>query len=275
MEAVCPVCENMNGIVLKDESLKMLQCPQCGHAFSLIDDDLQEEYTELYYDVTHANWFNNPNFRLFKFIYLHLIKMLKRDTFKLLDVGCGKGDFLKYIHSVNPKIRLYGVDLCGNNFTYIKFSKMDYLAEKYEEKCDAICSLAAIEHMYDISYFVEKIKGNMCKGGFLVITTDNVGGVFYKTAGMLKKIGITAPFYSLYEPAHLHHFTNHSLKLLLESHGFEVKVQKNHNYPVKAVSLPKSNILTKLLYICAVSFLFSLPEKFGILQTVICKRKCL
>lgn len=273
MNISCTICGKQDKVTLKDDRLHMYRCSSCDHEFSLIDKAVQEKYDNDYYRSTHANWFNNPDYRLFGFIYSNVKKMIRKEKIRILDVGCGKGDLLKFIQKRDPLIELYGVDLCENDLEGIHFARKDFLKEEHDVKADVVTSLAAIEHLDDVSLFFERVKSSLLPGGIVVIMTENTGGAFYSMARFLKKVGLSTPFYSLYEPAHLNHFTNRSLRILAEDHGFEIVKQENHNYPIKAVNFPPANQLVKVLYLTGVAALFSLPKRFGILQTLICKLK--
>jgi 2-polyprenyl-3-methyl-5-hydroxy-6-metoxy-1,4-benzoquinol methylase len=252
----------------------MYRCGTCRHSFTLITDEKRVRYTDDYYEEKHANWFNNPNYRLFDFVYSTVIRPIKKRDIRLIDVGCGKGDFLKHIQRRDPGLQLYGFDLSGNSYPGITFIKGDFLKDPCQMKFDVICSFAAIEHVDDIGLFVEKLKKMLLPGGVVVITTDNTGGLFYAFARLMKRVGVATPYYSLYELAHLQHFTNRSLKALMERSGFEVVAHRNHNYPVKAIDMPRMHPAISAAYILGAKTVFFLTNRsFGILQTIVCRTK--
>ena len=252
----------------------MHHCRTCNHSFTLITDEKRVHYTDDYYEEKHANWFNNPNYWLFDFIYSTVIKPIRKKDICLIDVGCGKGDFLKYIRQRNPNLQLYGFDLSENSFLGITFIKGDFLKDACSMKFDIICSFAAIEHVDDVILFIEKLKEMLLPGGIAVITTDNTDGLFYALARLLKRIGMVTPYYSLYELAHLQHFTNRSLRTLMERNGFRVVAHKNHNYPVEAIDMPRMHPAIKAAYLfCAKSIFLLTNRSFGILQTVVCRKE--
>ena len=199
--------------------------------------------------------------------------MLEKEQFKLLDVGCGKGDLLRFIKSHNSEVELWGIDIGSNYHSGIKFIRGDFLEEEINMKFDAICSLAAIEHVADVNTFIKKVERLLLPGGLLIIMTVNTSGILYGVAELFKSVGISKPFYRLYDLHHINHFTGRSLKKLIERNDFDIIVQKKHHYPVRAVDIPKVNLITKMIYKLGVRILFSLPGRFGILQTVICKKK--
>jgi len=255
-----------------DRSLNRYGCRNCGHSFTLLPSEKKAVYNDDYY-ASHSKWFEHPNFRLFNFINSQIAAQVGKKDASILDVGCGNGDLLKFLRAKNPDMKLSGIDLHQNSYPGIRFINGDILKDNITETFDAVTSLAAIEHVDDLNVFIEKLKSQTTPKGLIVIMTDNTGGVFYVAARLLKRLGLDSPYKSLYEPAHLNHFTNRSLRILLENHGLKILSQTNHNYPVKAINLPPCGIVMRSIYMLGAGALFALPSRFGILQTVICKNQ--
>ena len=78
----------------------------------------------------------------------------------------------------------------------------------------------------------------------------------------------------VYSHHHLQHYTNHSLKKLMEMNGFKVLLQKNHNRSMKAVDVLGNNFLIQKIYKSLVWTIFLLSGVFGsgIDQTIVCKK---
>lgn len=274
MTVECPICRNSSKTILKESRLSLYRCNSCLHTFTVIPKE-KEKYNDDYFLKTHKNWFNNPNYRLFDFIYKKLLKLLSNEQIQLLDVGCGKGDFLKYIAAKNSTAKLFGIDLIYNQHPRIHFIKGDFLKEKIETKFNVICNLAVIEHVDNPHLFVQKLNNLLQFGRFLFITTINSNSLIYRIAGLLNKVGIHTAHDRLYSFHHLQHYTNQSLKTLMQMDGFDVLLQKNHNYPMEAVDVPESNFLIEKMYKLLVwlIFLLSVPFKWGMLQTIVCRKR--
>lgn len=274
MPVQCPICFRENRVSLAEERLSLYKCNNCIHTFTLIPKERQERYDRDYFIKKHKNWFNNPDKGLFDFIYKILIRLLGKEKIRLLDVGCGSGSFLRYLRAKDPSAVLFGIDLIDNQCPGINFIKGDFLEAKIDRSFNSICSLVTIEHVDNPHLFVQKISGLLEPGGLVFIMTINSNGLIYRIARMLNSLNIRFLHDRLYSHHHLHHYTNQSLKSLMEANGFNVLLQKNHNYSIKAVDVPESNFLIEKIYKFLVWFIFFITSfKCGYLQTVVCRKK--
>lgn len=265
----CPICssENINHV---DDSLSIFKCKDCTHEFSLTSKDRQEKYGGDYYDIKSKNWFSHPNYRLFNSI----ISQLPENAKNLLDIGCGNGDFLKYLRGKNNKIKLTGIDLLKNQYDGVTFIQGDIYTSELNEKYDVITSLGVIEHLEDVKRFIGIIKELLNNSGIAIIMTIDSESLIYRISKSIKKY-IRTPYNQLYEYKHLHHFTRKSLLNLFERADFEVIKQITHNYPLRAIDIHNGNLLTSNFHkISAIGiFLLSSLIKKEMLQTIICKKR--
>lgn len=274
MSLKCPIC-NAKKISRISDRQQLYQCNDCSHRFTIIDKDKQEQYSDDYFDKGHKNWFENPNYSLFNFIYGEITKFAKGKEIDLLDVGCGKGDFLKFIaDKKNSGIKLVGIDLTSNVDSRIEFIKGDFLEYRFSRKFDVICCLAVVEHIHNPNVFVTKLYKLLKPGGMLCVMTINSNSLIHKIARFLNLVGVYSAYDRLYSVHHVQHYTDKSLCKLMENNKFKVVVQKIHNYPLKAVDLPRSNFIIENLYKLVVAVIFMISENTGsgILQTVVCKK---
>lgn len=273
MKPPCPICRSSKTI--KEENrLNIYKCNSCSHVFTAIQKEKQEKYNEAYFLETHKGWFNNQDYKLFDFIYTKSLKLLKGKQIKLLDVGCGKGDFLKYVREKNPAAKLFGIDLISNKYPRIHFIKGDFLEKKIKSKFNIITNIAVIEHVDNPHLFVRKLNNLLEPGGFLFIMTINNNSLMYLISRFLNKLGIHMAYNRVYSHHHLQHYTNQSIKKLMEMNGFKVSLQKNHNRPMKAVDVPGNNFLIQKIYKSLVWTIFLLSGVFGsgIDQIIVCKK---
>lgn len=276
MNKRCTVCHSDN-VFLINNHLSVYGCNSCSHQFSLIPKEKQEKYDDDYFLNTHKNWMSNPNLKLFDFIYRKIGKLLNKESIKLLDVGCGNGDFLKYLASKDPSLDLFGIDLAENKHPRITFVKKDFvndqLSEIKDSKFDIICGLAVVEHVEDPHLFVQKINSFLRPDGLVFLMTINSDSLIYKIARILNRIGFKSAFNRLYSAHHLQHYTRKSLIKLMLMHDFDILLKISHNYSLKAVDVPGKNLANVFYKVfVAIIFLISSLFKNQICQTIVCRK---
>lgn len=275
MGVKCSVCNLPGRVKLENEALGLYRCLSCQHVFKKIPKDKEEGYSSRYYEYTHKNWFTYPNYGLFELIRKKIHCITGKKTYSLMDAGCGRGDFLKYMRTLEPGTKLYGMDLTYNEHPGIKFIKGDILKDPVDMKFDIVTSLASIEHADDPALFVGKLSETLKEEGLLIIMTDNDNALIYRIARAMNFLGLKDAYSRLYYNHHLQCFSNGSLRLLLESCGFEMLFIKNHNYPIRAVDFPKAGHFKLACYkiFTGLIFLVSWFLNASILQTAIFKKK--
>jgi ubiquinone/menaquinone biosynthesis C-methylase UbiE len=125
---------------------------------------------------------------------------------KLLDVGCGLGTFLKYVHYIRPDIELYGVDITNNlksklpKFINFKSASGDKLSFK-DSVFDLVISQHVLEHVLNPEDFIKEFKRVTKK--YIIIVTPNYKNLF---------LWDSKNFYSDF--THIKPFTKQSFKTL-------------------------------------------------------------
>ncbi|MFX0201449.1 MAG: class I SAM-dependent methyltransferase [Candidatus Hodarchaeota archaeon] len=122
----------------------------------------------------HEKWENERD--------LKFLKMLDYDPdAKVIDLGCGKGDFtLKVQGKINAK-EIYGVDVWEDALSEarskgIKAEKMDLNEELgfSDGSFHVVVSNQVLEHLFFPSFFVQEIYRILKKDGYSVISTENL-----------------------------------------------------------------------------------------------------
>jgi len=241
--------------------------------FSIVPRQNQEKYTKEYYLAQHANWFAHPNFPYFKKV-LGMIRCRLPGKFSMLDVGCGKGDFLKYVATMDSTADLTGIDITNNSDKRVRFITGDIMKCAFRTKFDVLTAFMVIEHVDDPQAFVKRVHDLVRPGGLFICSTINNDGVMYWLARVLRKVGMRDSFDRLYSVHHLQHFSNASLRRVLEGGGFKLDSISNHNYPMNAVDVPTEGLLPVWLYRFAVRCIFGVSWLLGqgMHQTVVCRR---
>lgn len=269
----CPVCGHASKFESGFSDVIIYRCSGCSHCFS---DEARitnlELYQEDYYEEKHKNWFNTPNMYLFKNIYKVLDQY--KSVNSVLDVGCGKGHFLKYVYLKNPNIELVGIDKGqASNSNNVEIIDCDIFEYEPMRKFDAVVSLAVIEHVADPNMFIQKLKSLCNKHGIIVIMTVNENSIVFAISKIMNKMALTYPFERLYDRHHLNHFTDKSLAKLLEKNELHVIKTIKHGVPWKSVDFENKTLISYVLFkvgLCACFIISSLTGKYH-LQTIICQ----
>ena len=271
----CPVCGTDSPFEKRHPETDLYRCPECDLCFS---DQNQiaapEAYADDYYEDAHANWFKNPNLELFEAIYRVCEKAGSGAS--VLDIGCGKGELLKYLYRKNPRFRLTGIDLSYNPPTEgIAFIQGDALETDLGEEFDVVISLATIEHVTDIQAFTNGLSKLCRPNGSVIIMTLNDRSILYEMARRLNNFGIKGPFNRLYSKHHLSHFNVKSLRRLAEMNGMPVRETILHAIPLAAVDFEAGSPLARAVSMTGVRIAFLLGKMTGrtYLQTIICDNR--
>lgn len=155
-------------------------------------------------------------------------KIIGKPTFNLLDVGCGKGFFIKFCNDAN--IDAVGIDVSESGIKYAldKLNVQAFQTDivKYSEvinnnsKFDAVTLWATIEHLPNPAEVFKAINKCLKPVGYLFIDTGLGNDRFEKFLA-----GYSQWFDA---PQHLFVYSITGLSLLLKQSGFEIKsIDKN------------------------------------------------
>lgn len=272
---VCPICGTESDFLRLDIGVDLYRCPSCDHCFTDVSAlETLEQYGEDYYTNKHPNWFKNPNIELFERIS-NTLRSLKPDA-KILDVGCGKGDLLRYLRPRHPAMELTGIDFTTNDpVPGIAFSCGDVFDLEEINSFDAIVSLSVIEHLEDVNKFVRKLQQLVRTDGIVILDTIDDRSFLYSLSRLFAKAGYLTPAARLYERHHLNHFNQRSLRRLMESNGFAVAEVFDHNIPMAAVDFEASSPLSAAILRAGVAGVFTIARLIhkSHMQTMICIKK--
>jgi len=270
MVETCPVCGASVSFMAHHPEADLYRCRTCSHPFTDLASVAKENYQNSYFDQDHQRWFEHPNTPLFA----RLAQLIPKGA-SVLDVGCGRGDFLRYLRSARPDLDLTGVDLFDNPETAgIRFYVGDFLALDFRRKFDCVVSLAVIEHVADIRGFVNRMRDLAVPGGTVAVMTLDESSLLYGLARIGRRVGVPVAFNRLYSAHHLHHFTGRSLRHLIERAGFDVHDHFTHNAPLEAIDIPVKRRSVERVFRAGMWLVVRVGEWTGksYLQTIICRK---
>jgi SAM-dependent methyltransferase len=270
---LCTVCATPSRIEKRLSAIDLYRCPGCDHCFSDLSRTLDRElYHRDYYDLTHRNWFEHPNLDLFETIHSTACAVAPAPS--VLDVGCGQGDFLRYMQGHDADYDLTGIDLGENReIPGVNLLQGDFQTHRFNRQYDVVVSLAAIEHVADVHGFARRLRELCAPNGVVVVMTMNDRSVLYALARWLYAAGWQTPLDRLYDKHHVNHFNVASLARLLTSEGLIVERTIRHNAPFAALDFPAASTLTTMAMRVGVWGAFGLGRLIGrtYLQTVVCR----
>jgi|TARA_B110001452_G_scaffold244578_1_gene228677 2-polyprenyl-3-methyl-5-hydroxy-6-metoxy-1,4-benzoquinol methylase len=250
----CPVCkgkEHKKHIEGKDhnvtgETFTITECKGCEFRFT--NPRPKEKYIYKYYQsksyISHSSTKKgliNKTYHLVRSYQFYKKKkaIQKKNNVekgKILDIGCGTGDFLKYMDSSGWEIDGVETDKGARIIAEKKLNKK--IKEKLnlfneENKYDVITMWHVLEHVYNVEGYLKKINKLLKKGGFVVIGIPNCNS--YDA----KKYKENWVAYDL--PIHLSHFRKKDIKKLAKKNKFELKDIKPLFFDAYYIGMLSSN----------------------------------
>lgn len=129
---------------------------------SLFYESLQE------FDWYYMDW---------KWEYQKILGKVKKNDI-ILEVGCGKGDFIKRLHQQGNAV--VGIEFNENSVRtltslgYEIFNKsLNNMSKEYPEKFDMVVSFQVLEHIYNVNDFIASSVALLKKNGKLIISVPN------------------------------------------------------------------------------------------------------
>ncbi len=231
----CPVCENKEFLpfletrdhFLTREPFNIVRCSQCGFLFT--QPRPQKEHLPAYYQseeyISHSNTRKGLFSRVYQSVRQYTLRQKisrigkYKQTGKLLDIGCGTGEFLNTCQKKGWSVT--GVEPSEQAR---KFATEQYgLSVMTEPELDAVPPSSydvvtlwhVLEHVPDLNQRMMQLSRILAPEGLLVIAVPNSSSHDASHYG---------PFWAAYDlPRHLYHFTPSTLRTLLIRHGFQVR----------------------------------------------------
>ena len=100
------------------------------------------------------------------------------DSSKVLDAGCGRGDFIKFLKNKKPNCQITGIDISNvgikdaqKNLSNCTFQTMNvYDMSKFFKDYDYVVSFETLEHLSDPKKFICNIWKVLKSNGFAIIS---------------------------------------------------------------------------------------------------------
>ncbi|MFC1495463.1 class I SAM-dependent methyltransferase [Thermodesulfobacteriota bacterium] len=154
------------------DKIYLFKCAQCHISF--FSPNVHDSADSIYTVLEQRDWYYMEE----KWEYTMALKDIKYSD-NVLEIGCGKGAFLKKIKN---KLGAYTLGIDMNNSAIIEAKKAGLLAEKKDLKnltteishnFDVICCFQLLEHVADPKYFIEQCCLLLKPEGKLILGLPN------------------------------------------------------------------------------------------------------
>jgi len=281
----CPVCNKSNfskhleskDFSVSKESFVVVSCDTCDFHFT--NPRPSDENLGKYYISDHYISHNNTRRTLFEKIYQLVRRIAINGKFRListffrsgriLDVGCGTGDFLNKCKSKNWETKGVEPSEIARNQA-INNHKLDVEEStdlsKLEGEFDIITMWHVLEHVPSLNETLVQFNQLLSKKGKIIIAVPNLESYdakYYKE------------YWAAYDlPIHLYHFSKKSICTLFEKHGFSLRKTKGMKFDSFYVSMlseehisGKKNFI-KSVFVGVISNLYGFFGKRGFSSSI-------
>jgi ubiquinone/menaquinone biosynthesis C-methylase UbiE len=155
---------------------------------------------------------------------------------KILEIGCGAGNFLYELKLKYPSWKLTGTDFSVRSIEKLKEKEIDaYVSDLKElphvdKSLDVVYGFMIVEHLHKLEQSLREVKRVLKDDGTFVIAVPNIKSLSFKVFGKYSNF--------LHIPAHLYHFSEKSFREVMAKNGFEVeRVTYHRTLQDSAISL--------------------------------------
>lgn len=217
----CLVCE---ADVPPDSRLygSLRRCPGCGFVFAeveLSDGDIRQIYQAPYFaGDEYADYLKDKH--VLQKNFARRIETLSRFSSggRLYEIGAAYGFFLEL---AQVRWRVEGIDIAEEACSYAREQLRldvrcgDFLETPLEtDGYDVFCMWDTIEHLREPDRYLEKIACHLRRGGYLVLTTGDIGSWSARLQGKHWRL--------IHPPTHLYYFSVQTMTRFLDRYGFDV-----------------------------------------------------
>lgn len=226
---VCQVCNSNNvGILYKLRNRDVYKCRNCDLEFLINKNKF--EYNEDYYKKEYFNISHD----IFGFFNDISERLEIKSGYSIIDIGCGKGDYLSHLYMRYPGIILFAndiVDIIDEKIrkNIINFYKGDVSEIIFKRKFNIITLWDLFEHLDKPVDLLIKLKLISKKDGKIFIYTVNSNTLIRTIAAFFYNIGFPNFINKLYPPYHLYYFNEKNLTKIAQITKLNI-ISMGYNY---------------------------------------------
>jgi 2-polyprenyl-3-methyl-5-hydroxy-6-metoxy-1,4-benzoquinol methylase len=227
----CPICNGQSftekattkDYTVSGETFSIQQCNHCGLGITVprpADEKLGSYYLSDKY-ISHSGKSNSIIDAIYLFArnytlrWKHKIISQRTKATRLLDYGCGTGEFLKFMK--NQGYQVNGIEpseVAREKASALLMQPVASSLQNTADNYDTITLWHVLEHIPDLNEKFESLSAKLNKNGLLIIAVPNVNAWeshHYKS------------FWAAFDtPRHLWHFSQKSISTLLTKHRLKL-----------------------------------------------------
>ncbi len=237
----CPLCfHNHSHHKFKVDGFDIVQCLECGFVYlNLIPDEQNERSTyESYFDSADLDDYfkdsDDPHIRQAYLINERRMQWVQSDhpQGRLLDVGCGRGFFLK--HALDAGFEVEGIELSHSAAKYasehfdveVHVTNLEH-ERSLNKQYEVITMWHVLEHFYQPVHVLQQVWNLLAPGGTLFVEVPNLNSAKFRLSLPNRRWqGGNHPKF------HRSFFTQATLQRALRQSGFVHIRNKSIIYPV-------------------------------------------
>lgn len=213
----CPLCERVVTEIFL-ENPPLLRCPSCGLVVSPNSTYLIDYPEELNYSSLRVSFVERLENSYIQKRWKREVRFLKKfiaPGSSILDIGCGRGEFLKECE--RNGFVTEGVEKnLPPEFKNKNILKIDIEKNRLpEKKYDAITFYHSLEHMRDPAKVLRKIRDSLKDKGIVIVQVPNIDSLQFKI--------FKGRWFHLFLPFHRYHFSTETITGLLKECGFSLE----------------------------------------------------
>lgn len=223
----CVVCDSKKlKLKYKLKDRNVFQCLNCG--LEILVNNKPFFYNNDYYKNNY--FFEDFNDQSFYKVITNNLKLLKDDM--ILDIGCGKGDYLFYLSKDYPYLKKFANDLRNilpKKNIVEKFFEGSFDDISFNENFNIITMWDLFEHINNPVESLSKAKKLLKNNGKIFIYTVNSKCFLRKIGDIFYKIGFKNFIEKLYPPYHLFYFNKNNLEIICDRLDLNI-ISLGYNY---------------------------------------------
>lgn len=246
--AACPLCASETSEILAHQLRRgngvVHYCPACDHGYLVQEQvvDAKEYYGELYrQEYSHNAEAAATNAREIYRVYKsyqqdrlqHIVPFLTASS-RLLEVGASSGQFLVHIKDKVAEVNAIELDKACCAFLGSELgieADAEFLENSRfaDQAYDVVCAFQVIEHVEQPTEFLKTLRQATKRGGTIFIEAPNLHDP------LLSVWGLSTYQKFFYHSAHLHYFTEASLRKVAREAGFrpdQIEINFTQDYNV-------------------------------------------